>query len=92
MLRCSHTAAAVCPYRKYCEPDAVYVEGSECDRFNEAVNRTINAEDMASLSDWLDKHPEALTMWQVRRMCDCSQCTREHDSPTECGCGRCTGT
>ena len=22
---------------------------------------------------------------------DCTKCTKEHDSPTECGCGRCTG-
>ena len=27
----------------------------------------------------------------VRSMCDCTKCTKEHDSPTECGCGRCTG-
>ena len=68
MLRCSPEAALACPYRIYCEPRAVFMEGSECDRFNEAVNRTINARferDMASLSDWLDKHPEALTMGGV---------------------------
>lgn len=39
MLKCSPTAAAVCPYRGYCEPDAVYFEGSECDRFNDEVAR-----------------------------------------------------
>lgn len=68
MLRCSVEAALACPYRIYCEPRAVFMEGSECDRFNEAVNRVINARfesDMASLSDWLDKHPEALTMGGV---------------------------
>ena len=68
MLRCSPEAALACPYRIYCEPRAVFMEGSECDRFNEAVNRAINARferDMASLSDWLDKHPEALTMGGV---------------------------
>lgn len=26
-----------------------------------------------------------------RPMCDCTKCTEEYDSPTECGCGRCTG-
>lgn len=39
MYRCYPTAAAVCPHRKYCEPDAVYFEGSECDRFNDEVAR-----------------------------------------------------
>lgn len=45
MYRCSPTAAAVCPYRRYCEPDAVYFEGSECDRFNDEVDRFIAAMD-----------------------------------------------
>lgn len=63
--RCSPESALVCPYRRYCEPAAGYTDGSECDRFNEAVARVINARfesGMAELSDWLDKHPEALTM------------------------------
>lgn len=43
ILRCSNTASSVCPYRKYCGPDAIYMQGSECDRFNEAVERLVAA-------------------------------------------------
>lgn len=65
MKKCSPEAAVACPYRRYCDPNAVYMENSECDRFNEEVNRVINAKfesGMAAFTDWLDKHPEALTM------------------------------
>lgn len=38
MKRCSEFAYAMCPYRHICGPqqDAVYMEGSDCDKFNEA--------------------------------------------------------
>lgn len=37
MKRCSEFAYAMCPYRRICGPqqDAVYMEGSECAKFNE---------------------------------------------------------
>lgn len=37
MRRCSEFAYAMCPDRAHCGSleDAVYMEGSECDKFNE---------------------------------------------------------
>ena len=37
MKRCSEFAYAMCPYRHICGPqqDAVYMEGSDCAKFNE---------------------------------------------------------
>ena len=65
ILRCSPEAAAVCPDRLYCEVNAIYMVGSECDKFNEMIFRRRNASferKMAEFFAWLDAHPEALKM------------------------------
>lgn len=42
MLRCSPEAFAQCPTRKYCgssSADCEFMEGSECDKFNQEIER-----------------------------------------------------
>lgn len=41
MKRCSETAYSICAFAKYCGTidDAVFMDGSECDKFNEKVER-----------------------------------------------------
>lgn len=41
MKRCSETAYSVCAFAKYCGTidDAVFMDGSMCDKFNEEVER-----------------------------------------------------
>lgn len=34
MKHCNPKARAKCPYRKHCELDATFADGSECDEFN----------------------------------------------------------
>lgn len=40
MMRCSKEAFARCPHGNLC--DATFIEGSECDRFNQQVERSLN--------------------------------------------------
>lgn len=42
MLRCTIAARCACPDARYCEPHAVYCEGSECDKFNQKVDDELN--------------------------------------------------
>lgn len=40
MMKCDPRAFAQCPGHQYCSPcaaEAVFMEGSECDKFNQAV-------------------------------------------------------
>lgn len=41
MKRCSETAYSICAFAKYCGTvdDAVFMDGSQCDKFNEEVER-----------------------------------------------------
>lgn len=41
MKRCSEAAYSVCAFAKYCGTvdDAVFMDGSQCDKFNEEVER-----------------------------------------------------
>lgn len=55
MLKCSKEAFAMCPTRHLCglREDALFIEGSDCDRFNQQVrNRPItNADRIRAMSD-----------------------------------------
>ena len=46
MMKCSPTAYVNCPDRTYCGNlnDAVFAEGSECDKFNQNAMKTPNAD------------------------------------------------
>lgn len=51
MKCCSKAAQSLCTYRKYCEPDALFEDDSECDDFNQYVaNRVLTDADDFSKS------------------------------------------
>lgn len=51
MKYCSKAAHALCTYRKYCEPDALLEDDSECDIFNQYIaNRALTDADDFSQS------------------------------------------
>ena len=43
MMRCSAEAYSVCPFASHCAPraEATFVEGSECDAFNQRIDVAI---------------------------------------------------
>lgn len=53
MKKCSAKAFAMCPDRAGCLPGAVYMEGSDCEKFNEAVVKQLltNADCIRAMSD-----------------------------------------
>lgn len=55
MKKCSVKAFAICPNRTVCGSlkEAVYMEGSECEKFNEAAESThvTNADRIRAMSD-----------------------------------------
>ena len=55
MIKCDPRAKARCPYKKHCCGDeaAYFVEGSECDKFNQEVLSPppTNADRIRSMSD-----------------------------------------
>lgn len=55
MLKCDPRAFARCPYNKTCIPmeEAIFIEGSDCDRFNQKVLRApiTNADRIRGMTD-----------------------------------------
>lgn len=53
MKVCTKTAMERCPYRDYCEPNAVYADDCECDRFNQecGAEATTNADLIRAMTD-----------------------------------------
>lgn len=59
MQRCSEFAYAMCPYRHICGPqqDAVYMEGSECAKFNEDHAVSYNGVPLPPIPPYLPRKP-----------------------------------
>lgn len=53
MKKCSAKAFAMCPDRGGCLPGAVYMGGSDCEKFNEAADKRpmTNADRIRAMSD-----------------------------------------
>ena len=78
MLKCDPRAFSRCPYNKTCSPvdDAVFLEGSDCDQFNQKVLRTpiTNADNIRGMND----RELASFLYTITRACqdrDCGSCT-----------------
>ena len=82
MLKCSKEAFAACPDRKGCSclEEAVFAEGSECDKFNRQIgtHKMTHADQIRAMSD------EELAYWVM--------CPYDDVEPDSCpqGCMKCT--
>ena len=80
MLKCDPRAFAQCPGHKYCgscATDATFMEGSECDKFNQSVlsKPMTNADRIRAMSD------EELAKHFSGMICDINEGVEYHENP-----------
>lgn len=84
MLKCDPRAFARCPYNKTCSPieDAVFLEGSDCDLFNQKVlNKPVtNADRIRCMSDM----ELATYLYTITRACADRNCGGCPIGPENC--------